>query len=385
MALREQILRIANGWPAYRDIRTTDSDHPIHRLVTEVFPAELARIAENRHALKHDGSCGLGNISTAPWIATFDLRLTNSAQDGYYPVYLFSTDLQRVYLSFGLGVTQFDRHFGKNNTSISKMREGAERVRGLCEGLGPPARLSQTTIDLSASSGARNYRAYEAGTILAFPPYVLSDLPSDELLESDYREVIEFYIRLVEDPTIPEVEELVEASVQLVEPSIISEMRVFEPRPPARARGQGSRGGKQRRSKESRKVGNAGEIAVVAAEKQRLIEAGFPNLADQVDHLAARGQTPGWDIASFDEEGHSILIEVKASKGKSINSIEITRNEWLAAQAPTNRGRYFIYLVTDALSVAPQIEVIKDPFGYVENNVLTVEPSTWELSLRNRE
>ena len=382
MALRDLIVSIAEAWPAYRETRKVDEGHPSHRLVTKDFPRELVRLAPKRHPFIHYGSCGLGNISAAPWVATFDPRLTKSAQDGYYPVYLFSTDLERVYLSFGLGVTQFDRQFGENNTSIAKMRDGAGRIRKLCEELAVPERLNQTAIDLAASTATRRYRAYEAGTVFAFPPYVLDDLPSDTLLESDYRAVVDFYVRLVEDPAIPEVEEIVEAAVQVVGPDAVPEVTDFEPRAPATPRRQGAGGGTPRRSAESRKVGNAGELAVIAAERHKLIRAGHPELAEQIDHLAARGETPGWDIGSFDEAGAPIYIEVKASKSGTINSVEITRNEWLAAQQRKRRGRYYIYLVTNALSAERKIEVIRDPFGYVKNNVLSAEPSMWELSLR---
>jgi hypothetical protein len=386
MALRDIILEVSNGYAVYRDGRTTDAGNPIDRLISKSFPAELMRLAPDQYTLNHVGRCGQGNVSAAPWVASFDPRLTTSAQDGYYPVYLFSTDLKRIYLILELGATQFDRHFGANNTSIERIGEGASRFRKLSEELTPPIRLNQTSIDIHSTGFDRRYRAYEAGTILAYPPYLLDDLPADSILESDYREIIDFYVRVVEDPTIPEVEELVESAVKVVEQTIASEVAVFEPRPPAQPRGRGTGGGgggNPRRSKESRKVGNAGELAVIAAEKHKLLQAGRPELADQVDHLAARGKTPGWDIDSFDEDGAQIHIEVKASKSSTINSIEITRNEWRAAQDQDIRDKYYIYLVTEALSAEPKIEIIKDPYSFVDANTLSVEPSTWELSLRS--
>lgn len=156
----------------------------------------------------------------------------------------------------------------------------------------------------------------------------------------------------------------------------------FEPRPPAKSRRKGANRAKPRHSKNSKEIGDAGENVVLEAEKQKLISAGRTDLVKKIDHPAARHETPGWDISSFDETGGKIYIEVKASRGKTINGIEISRNEWNAAQNPKYRDHYHIYLVREALSTNPKIEIMKDPFGYVESGSLMAEPSTWELSLR---
>ena len=52
------------------------------------------------------GSVGKGNWATVPWIALMHRDITTSTQRGYYIVYLFSEDMQRLYLTIGQGVTE---------------------------------------------------------------------------------------------------------------------------------------------------------------------------------------------------------------------------------------------------------------------------------------
>jgi hypothetical protein len=45
------------------------------------------------------------------------------------------------------------------------------------------------------------------------------------------------------------------------------------------------------------------------------------------------------------------------------------------------RDRYFIYVVTKALSAAPRIERLRNPASYVEGKRLSCEPIVYELRL----
>ena len=77
---------------------------------------------------KIQGSIGQGNPAEIPWICVFDLDITKSAQDGFYIVYLFTSDMSGVYLSLNQGWTQYEREYGtkegrieiKKNATVSK-------------------------------------------------------------------------------------------------------------------------------------------------------------------------------------------------------------------------------------------------------------------------
>lgn len=246
-----------------------------------------------------------------------------------------------------------------------------------------PERLRKREIDLFSSGVGRRYIGYEVGTVFAYPAYIVASLPSVARLEEDYLEMLAFYNDVVEDPTVPSVDDFVEATASVSVPITGFELVDFAPRAPKSfERGVGRGTAPQRRNRNSIKVGNAGELAVLRAEKEKLTKVGRADLAEKVDHLAARHETPGWDIMSFSEDGTPLFIEVKASKGKIVTSIELTRNEWHAAQQPRTREHYRIYVVTEALSTHPKIEVIANPHRYVEEAILSISPSVYELSLR---
>ena len=105
------------------------------------------------------------------------------------------------------------------------------------------------------------------------------------------------------------------------------------------------------------------------------------DLVDRIRWHTEKGEYPGWDVTSFDENGQEIFIEVKSSVGKNISCVDLTANEWNAAGNKRNCERYFIYIVTNALSESPTIEKMRNPFGFVSNNELQLEPIVYELSL----
>ena len=72
---------------------------------TEV-PIFITNLLENPERYKVVGSSGQGNWASCPWIAIFDRLVTETAQSGYYPVYLFREDMSGLYLSLNQGVTE---------------------------------------------------------------------------------------------------------------------------------------------------------------------------------------------------------------------------------------------------------------------------------------
>ena len=101
--------------------------------------------------------------------------------------------------------------------------------------------------------------------------------------------------------------------------------------------------------------------------------------AKSLDWLAQRGETPGWDIEYMDDQGILQKIEVKGTKASQFSSIEITANEWSAAE---KYGKEFsLALVTKALSKQCFIAYIPDPFQHFsEQNNFIVEPARFRIS-----
>jgi hypothetical protein len=130
-------------------------------------------------------------------------------------------------------------------------------------------------------------------------------------------------------------------------------------------------------SKESKKVGDAGERVVFEYEIQKARRLGLDET--RVRWLARDGETPGWDITSINDVGEPIYIEVKASLGSKINLLLITANEWAAALE--HGPRYYIYLVTDAMKPKPTIEIIGGPATLESSGALSARTAVWALDL----
>jgi hypothetical protein len=239
-------------------------------------------------------------------------------------------------------------------------------------------------INLSANPGQALHYAYEQSAIFSFDPYSITALPAENQLVSDLQLMVELYVNIVSDPLEASVDRLVEAVVEPASRFSSIDVRTFEPRTPkttgaSKEVGKGSH--HRRYSPESRKVGDAGERVVIQYEKERLVKIGRSDLAGRIIWHSQDLQFPGWDITSFDDQGEPFFIEVKSSIGRVVSSVNLTLNEWIVAMQASRRDRYWIYIVTEALSAAPRIERLRNPAAYVDAKTLLCQPIVYELRL----
>src|SRR5687767_7334577 len=73
-------------------------EHPLGDLLVRDAPAALKPWVTDP-GYKLQGSRGRGRWAGTVWLSVFDRLVTDSAQRGYYPVYLFRHDGDGVYLS----------------------------------------------------------------------------------------------------------------------------------------------------------------------------------------------------------------------------------------------------------------------------------------------
>ncbi|PPQ14916.1 hypothetical protein CV770_34395 [Bradyrhizobium sp. AC87j1] len=376
MSLNEIINEVRAGWPAYRETGKVSKTHVEYTRVVRNFPQELERHADLGRSYLIEGSTGKGYITAAPWVATFDRSVTTSATQGFYLVYLFSIDLRRLYLSLAFGTTQFAAYFGNVQERHLALRAAAIHLGRLI----PPGRLLRfEPLNLAAEPSDRMHYDYEQSSIATIE-YDLDALPDEAQLVDHYVYMLEVYRNLVTNPLLPDLQQLLEAEIAPAEVQALPEVRIFEPRPPRPTRATGSGNGRYRLSKESKKVGDAGEQIVFDYEIQRVLRLGFDET--DVRWLARDGETPGWDITSRNAAGETIYIEVKASVGPKIDTLLITANEWAAALV--HGPRYYIYLVTDVLKEAPVIEIIEGPVELENLGQLSARAAVWALDLAPR-
>ncbi|MCC8423584.1 DUF3883 domain-containing protein [Mucilaginibacter sp. UR6-11] len=89
---------------------------------------------------------------------------------------------------------------------------------------------------------------------------------------------------------------------------------------------------------EHKETGDAGEELVKQYEKQKLLAAGRPDLAEQVA-IVPNGL--GYDVRSFDADGNYLCIEVKTTSAGALTPFYYTINEYIFAER--HAGSYFIY------------------------------------------
>ncbi|WP_433015074.1 MrcB family domain-containing protein [Kribbella sp. CA-294648] len=184
MELQDLIRRIGREYDQAHGIRS-----PVQQLLKQAGPklqywAPLGYVGV--------GSGGMGSAATIPWVALFDPDETTTAQRGMYVVYLFSADGSRVFLALMQGVTEMIDLLGRP-AGREKLRAQAAAIRQKVpeesrSGLGE-------TVDLRSSVAlAVNY----AAGIIFSVEYLIDDLPGDEILVRDLRDMIHLYQVCVE-------------------------------------------------------------------------------------------------------------------------------------------------------------------------------------------
>ena len=129
------------------------------------------------------GSAGQGNWAVIPWIGLFDKKVSTSAEKGFDIVYLFSADLERVYLSLNQGWSFYNKTYGraKGLTNIQKVAKYWQMNL-----INKTSRMSTGNIDLGASQfkGTKLPEGYERGNILSIE-YNADNLPTNEIMITD--------------------------------------------------------------------------------------------------------------------------------------------------------------------------------------------------------
>jgi hypothetical protein len=394
---RDLIAELVRGWDSYRDKRLVDSEDRVYEIVSVDLPTVMRTWSPNSGRYKFDGSTGMGNISGAPYVATFNLEITDGAKHGYYLVYLLSADLKRLVLLIGFGVYQFQDYYGASKKMFEALETAATNMRVNTAHLANDelVRTRSRTNAVPAQLDDGNFRllrGYEKCSIYSLT-YEVGNLPSDDELAADYQEYLRLYDRMADSLLLADVDayvyELADEPQPPGEGAPAATEAPFIPRQFPRRRqqspGMAQDSPGRRYSKKADKAGKLGEQHVVDFERRRLTQAGRPDLAKRIvwHRNDPTNRTPGWDVTSFDESGDERLIEVKASDGKEIKDVELTVNEWKQAQLHLESGKYCIYLVSEVFK-RPVIQIVRNPAKLELAGTLTVDVAQYTLLLGAR-
>lgn len=129
------------------------------------------------------------------------------------------------------------------------------------------------------------------------------------------------------------------------------------------------------RDERNRKLGEAGERLVLENEKFNLTMAGKPDLAERVRWTSKEiGDGTGYDIESFDLQGHTKLIEVKTTNGWERTPFHISKNELTVADE--NRDCWHLIRIWD-MARQPKAFAIRPPL----QNHVALTPTSFLASL----
>jgi 5-methylcytosine-specific restriction protein B len=165
--------------------KQTFAIHDLGQFVRREIPEGLAQLPYIDDRYKIQGSVGMGNWATIPWIAIMDKSETETTQQGVYIVYLFAEDMESVYLTLAQGVTKPKNEMGKQE-GYNFMRENATKMRDILplEGMHKDEHIHLSHKGLGSD--------YQVSTV-AYYKYEKGNLPSDQQLSEDLRNVIDNY------------------------------------------------------------------------------------------------------------------------------------------------------------------------------------------------
>lgn len=193
--MRENLLEILNNYlQAFNN-----NMHPIIKTIKEELPAELSGIISQPHRYKLKGSHGSGNWANIPWVAIFDLLVTDSAQSGFYPVYLFKDDMSGVYLSLNQGVTKIAEKYKRDTKYLLRIKAAdyESQIENFID-----FNTDKIILKTKATTNSRLPDLYEAGNIIS-KYYSKDNMPTENILRQDLLNMILIYNQIFRNDTIP--------------------------------------------------------------------------------------------------------------------------------------------------------------------------------------
>jgi len=162
--------------------------HPLAAVIRRGAPDELRQVLEAvEGTFLVKGSPGRGtHWAAVPWLAVFDPAVTTSATRGYYLVYLFPADRERVHLSLAQGTVAALREHGPR--ALEHLRASGDRLRQRLADFAGRLPLA----DLRLGTTGELPEGYEAAHILGLS-YGLNDLADERRLREDLALGVEAY------------------------------------------------------------------------------------------------------------------------------------------------------------------------------------------------
>jgi len=117
MSLRENLLDIMQNYKTEIMKGKFGREHRMFKLLNYDVKDEIKNNINDENLIIK-GSAGQGGWTSCPWIAAYNKEITTTIQEGIYIVYLFSEDMERVYLTLNQGCTNLKKKIGKRKATV---------------------------------------------------------------------------------------------------------------------------------------------------------------------------------------------------------------------------------------------------------------------------
>jgi 5-methylcytosine-specific restriction enzyme A len=190
--ISETLIKISNEYIEQKNIAFANNElASFIRKSAKNIKSELSEYSETFLFKASPGQ--MNTWADVPWIAILDPEVTESTQNGYYVVYLFSVDMKKVYLSLNQGITFLHKEL-KEKKSIEELKRRAAFIRDRIPEYQDYFKFFP--IDLSSDlSKSHRPRLYEPGHAFGVE-YDTSSIPSNDILINDLTKILELYLLL---------------------------------------------------------------------------------------------------------------------------------------------------------------------------------------------
>ena len=187
-----------------RDYKTTADIPEVSNLLRKTAKEAVLDVLEGTsNDYKVAPALGQGSMAEIPYISIENPAETQTTQAGIYIVYLFDTEVDRLYLTLNQGSEEAKRSASRSGirpTSKTILERHAEQYRQLIDvppGFTPKgASLTEELDQEGETKRVSRAREYNSGAIL-MKSYDPDDLHDEEQLVSDLLRLIEVYERLL--------------------------------------------------------------------------------------------------------------------------------------------------------------------------------------------
>jgi 5-methylcytosine-specific restriction protein B len=203
LSIQEALLKILNEWQTA--IQTNIKSNELANFILKDFNDIINKILlQNGYKFKIKSSAGKGNWAKVPWLAVLSSKITETTQEGVYPVFLFRSDSTGVYLSLNQGTTYPKDKYGKKATQYTSKVAEVIRQKFLLK------HWDKNKLDLRATT--KLGQSYEEPNIYS-KLYSFDKIPNENELIGDLIEICSLYDQI--EKSWDTIKELIENELSL--------------------------------------------------------------------------------------------------------------------------------------------------------------------------